>query len=83
MTRALFYALLIAIGFFGGDMLLAIGYGLWWLRLVIQLCVINTSAYRLGGRLFGIEIVAYDIILPLISAWILGTKRFHKRRMYW
>ena len=83
LTRGLFYALLIAIGFFGGDMLLAIGYGLWWLRLVIQLCVINTSAYRLGGRLFGIEIVAYDIILPLISAWILGTKRFHKRRMYW
>lgn len=83
MTRGLFYVLLIAICVFGSGLAMCSAYALWWLRLVMQLCVINTSAHRLGGRLFGIEIVAYDIILPLLSLWILVTQRFHKRKMYW
>lgn len=83
MTRGLFYALLIATALFGGGLAIGIAYLLWWLRLVMQLCVINTAAHRLGGRLFGIEIVAYDIILPLVTLWLLCTKRFHKRPIYW
>lgn len=83
MTRGLFYILLIATCLLGSSLAIGIAYGLWWLRLVLQLCVINTSAHRLGGRLFGIEIVAYDIMLPLISLWILITKRFQKRQIYW
>jgi cellulose synthase/poly-beta-1,6-N-acetylglucosamine synthase-like glycosyltransferase len=83
MTRGLFYALLIATALLGGGLAVGIAYGLWWLRLVMQLAIINTAAHRLGGRLFGIEIVAYDIILPLITLWLLFTKRFHKRRIYW
>ena len=83
LTRGLFYALLIATCIFGGAYAIGLAYVLWWLRLVLQLCVINTSAHRLGTRLFGIEIVAYDIILPLISLWMLLTKRFQKRRIYW
>ena len=83
MTRGLLYALLIATALFGGGLAIGIAYLLWWLRLVMQLCVINTAAHRLGGRLFGIEIVAYDIILPLVTLWLLCTKRFHKRPIYW
>ena len=83
LTRGLFYALLIATCIVGGAYAIGLAYFLWWLRLVLQLCVINTSAHRLGTRLFGIEIVAYDIILPLISLWMLLTKRFQKRRIYW
>lgn len=83
MTRGLLYVLLIAICLFGSGLAMCIAYGLWWLRLIIQICVINTAAHRLGSRLFGIEIVAYDIVLPLISLWILWTQRFHKHRMYW
>ncbi|MBR5854294.1 MAG: glycosyltransferase [Paludibacteraceae bacterium] len=83
MTRGLLYALLIAIAVFGNGWAMMIAYGLWWLRLVMQICVINTSAYRLGGRLFGIEIVAYDILLPLITIWLLLAQRLRKRPIYW
>jgi cellulose synthase/poly-beta-1,6-N-acetylglucosamine synthase-like glycosyltransferase len=83
MTRGLFYILLIATCLLGSSLAIGIAYGLWWLRLVLQLCVINTSAHRLGGRLFGIEIVAYDIALPLITSWILISQRWRKRPIYW
>ena len=36
-----------------------------------------------SADLFGIEIVAYHIVLPLISLWILATQRLHKRPIYW
>lgn len=84
LTRGLFYALIIAIAVGGsGWMAVCIACFLWWLRLLMQMIVINTSAHRLGGRLFGIEIMAYDIILPLISLWMLCTQPWHKKRMYW
>jgi hypothetical protein len=67
----------------GGGMAIGIAYALWWLRLVMQLSVINISAYRLGVRLFGIEIVVYDIVLPLITLWILFSQRFRKQPIYW
>lgn len=83
MTRGLFYALLIAVAVMGSFWALVIAVAACCLRLVMQLCVINTAAHRLGGRLFGIEIVAYDIALPLISLWILLTQRFRKQPIYW
>lgn len=83
ITRGLVYALLIATFIFGNGLAMCIAYGLWCLRLIIQLCVINISAHRLGGRMFGIEIVAYDMLLPLISLWILIAQRFRKRQLYW
>jgi hypothetical protein len=83
LSRALFYLLLIAIALMGGGMAIGIAYALWWLRLVMQLSVINISAYRLGVRLFGIEIVVYDIVLPLITLWILFSQRFRKQPIYW
>jgi cellulose synthase/poly-beta-1,6-N-acetylglucosamine synthase-like glycosyltransferase len=83
MTRGLLYALLIATSVWGGAWAMMFALGLWWLRLILQLSVINTAAYRLGGRLFGIEIVAYDVVLPLISLWILLTQRIKKNHIYW
>lgn len=83
LSRALFYLLLIAIALMGGGMAIGIAYALWWLRLVMQLSVINISAHRLGVRLFGIEIVVYDIVLPLITLWILFSQRFRKQPIYW
>jgi len=83
MTRGLLYALLIATFVWGGAWAMMFALGLWWLRLILQLSVINTAAYRLGGRLFGIEIVAYDVVLPLISLWILLTQRIKKNHIYW
>ena len=83
LTRGLFYAILIAVCIWGSSLAVCAAYILWWLRLVMQLCVINISSYLLNKRLYGIEIVAYDIVLPLLSLWILWTQRFRKRRIYW
>ena len=83
MTRGLFYALLITIAVCGCSIAVGIAMVIGWLRLVIQLTVINTSAHRMGTRLFGIEIVAYDIILPIVSLWLLVSQRLRKRRIYW
>ena len=83
LTRGLLYVLLIAIGIWGSGIAMCVALVLWWLRLIMQMSIINTSAHKLGGRLFGIEIVAYDIILPLVTLWLLCTKRFHKRPIYW
>lgn len=83
MTRGLFYALLITIALCGSSIAVGIAMVIGWLRLVIQLIVINTSAHRMGTRLFGIEIVAYDIILPIVSLWLLVSQRLRKRRIYW
>ena len=83
LSRAFFYLLLIVIALMGGGMAIGIAYALWWLRLVMQLSVINISAHRLGVRLFGIEIVVYDIVLPLITLWILFSQRFRKQPIYW
>lgn len=83
MTRGLFYALLITIAVCGSSIAVGIAMVIGWLRLVIQLTVINTSAHRIGTRLFGIEIVAYDIILPIVSLWLLVSQRLRKRQIYW
>ena len=83
MTRGLLYLLLITTCVVGSPLAIIIACGAWWLRLIMQLCVINTAAHRLGGRLYGIEIVAYEILLPLISLWILLTQRLHKKHIYW
>lgn len=83
ITRGLFYALLIAIACFGSGWAMCTAYILWLIRLIIQGSVINISARHLHGRVFGIEIVVYDIVLPLITLGILSTQSLHKQRMYW
>lgn len=83
LTRGLFYALLIAIFVFGSGWAMVGAYALWCVRLILQLCVINTSSRRLGGQLFGIEIVLYEIVLPLVSAYLLATHPWYKKRMHW
>lgn len=83
LTRGLFYALVIATFIWGSGWAICAAYVLFLMRLVMQLCVMNTAAYRLGTRLFGIEIVVYDILLPLLSLFILLTQPLRKQKMYW
>lgn len=63
----------------------ASAYGLWSLRVLIQLIIINIAAKRLQMREIGIEIVLYDILLPIITLFILTTQTlFRKKRpIYW
>lgn len=80
MSRGLFYLLLILIGVFGSPLAWIAGGSLFGIRLLMQIFVLNISAYRLGQSLFGLEILWYDICLPLISLYILLTQRFYKKR---
>lgn len=83
ITRGGFYAMLIVALVFGSVWAMCAAGLVFCLRLIMQLCIINTAARRLNTRKFGIEIVAYDIMLPLISLWILATQPLHKKTMYW
>ena len=84
MSRGLLYGLLIAVFVCGGGLACCIAYGLWLLRVVGQMVVMNVGARRLGMRFQGIEIVVWDVLLPLLTLYILATQPLYKRRvLYW
>lgn len=62
----------------------AIAFGLWFIRLITLLTIINVASYRLNIKGIGLNIVLYDIALPLINLLILITQPFlRKRQIYW
>lgn len=84
MSRGLLYGLLIAVFVCGNGVACCIAYGLWLLRVLGQMVVMNVGAYRLGLRFQGIEIVVWDVLLPLLTLYILVTQPLYKRRaLYW
>ncbi len=84
MSRGLLYGLLIAVFVCGSGVACCIAYGLWLLRVVAQMVVMNVGARRLGMRFQGIEIVVWDVLLPLLTLYILATQPLYKRRaLYW
>ena len=82
-TRGLVYVLLIVAFIFGGGYAKCIALGLWLLRLLWQYVAINIAARRLGIRYFGIEMVLYDIFLPLLNLYMLISKHFRRKPIYW
>ena len=73
ITRGLFYALVIAavIGY-RSSVIGWIAIGLFLLRWLLQLLIINISARRMRLHGFGpFSILWFDIVLPLISLWML------------
>lgn len=89
ITRGLVHflsILCIAYGLTTGQwIILASAYGLWSIRLLTQLIIINLAANRFRMREIGIEIVLYDIFLPLITLFILATQPLFrkKQQFYW
>lgn len=84
MSRGLLYGLLIAVFVCGSGVVCCIAYGLWLLRVLGQMVVMNVGAHRLGLRFQGIEIVVWDVLLPLLTLYILATQPLYKRRaLYW
>jgi hypothetical protein len=57
--------------------------GLWVVRLIIQLLIINLATNRFGLRGVGFGLVLYDIALPLITLHMLIAQCFRKRPIYW
>lgn len=62
-----------------------VALGLCGIRLLTQLTIINVATKRLKMRGVGLGIILYDIILPLISLFILITQPFYrkKQQFYW
>lgn len=91
MTRGLFYAAVLAIGvvFVLGELAiipctlsfvtLSVALGLFLVRWILQTAILNVSARRMGLRRFNMfSVLWFDIVLPLVSLWMLIVPKRHK-----
>lgn len=78
LSRALFYALLVAVAVFTGPMGWIVTAATWTFRTFIQLLMINLGAKRLIQPRVGLMVICYDLCLPLLSLFILLTQPLHK-----
>ena len=70
-SRALFY-LLVVCGLAYADLYVsAFVLSLFVLRFAMQAVVINKTAKRLQSRRYSISILIFDIVLPVISLWLM------------
>lgn len=82
LVRGLMYSMIIVCAIQGG-MHAFIALTLWALRITTQLIAVNICAKRWGLRNFGLEVILHDIFLPLITLYLLLTKRIYKQQIYW
>ncbi len=76
VMRAVFYGLIIALFVLGEPLSMCVAFLLLLIRLLMQVSVINVGARRLGQPSVGLELIWYDIFLPLITlAAMLGKKK--------
>ena len=83
LSRGVLYAGVLSSFIFGRMEVGAIALALFLLRFLVQIITINIAARRLGMRRYGIGLVGYDIILPLITLYMLITQPFQKKPLYW
>jgi hypothetical protein len=86
-SRGLFYLsvlLLIILGY-NNPLILAIGIGAFLIRYFIQYIIINQTAKVYNNRKFGLSIILFDILLPLITLYLLTIgKIFHRKsKFFW
>ena len=79
ITRGLFYLLIILCCACGTLYTVLGALTLWLLRYILQLTIINMSAKQLKQKYFGIEILFFDILLPLLNLHILFWEKRKKR----
>ena len=83
LSRVIFYANLLISAIVGNIKLISIALALFLLRLLVQLIIINVSARRLNMRGYSLGLIAYDIILPLITLYMMLTQPLQKKPLYW
>ncbi len=86
-TRGLFYLTIILLAIFGynNPIVLAIAAGSFLLRFLIQFIIINLTARVYNDKKFGLSIILFDILLPLITLYILTIDKMfrHKAKFIW
>ena len=83
LSRGIFYASLLISAIVGNIELISIALALFLLRLLVQLIIINVSAHRLNMRGYSLGLIAYDIMLPLITLYMMLTQPLQKKPLYW
>ena len=83
LSRGIFYASLLISAIVGNIELISIALALFLLRLLVQLIIINVSARRLNMRGYSLGLIAYDIMLPLITLYMMLTQPLQKKPLYW
>lgn len=83
MTRGLLYASLLMTIIVGNYWAISITLALFLLRWLVQLIVMNIATKRLGLRKIGPGAIFFDILLPLLTGYLLMLQRFSKKPMYW
>lgn len=79
LITCIVYSILTGLWLIGG-----IALGMWGIRLITQLIIINLAAHRLGMRTVGLDVILYDIFLPLINLSILLEQSLKKKQqIYW
>lgn len=88
LTRGLAYLLLVV-----GGVCCMIGYlpcnvgviisVVWLIRLITQLITINLAVNRLRLRWVFFGVIVYDIVLPLITLYLLIAQSLKKQQLYW
>ena len=82
-TRGMIYVLLLVTLLYGSHMLVAAVIALWFIRLLMMLLVMNRAAYKLKLSRLGLEIILYDILLPVITLYDMAVNSFRKQKIYW
>ena len=82
-TRGMIYVLLLVTLLYGSHMLVAAVIALWFIRLLMMLLVMNRAAYKLKLSRLGLEIILYDVLLPVITLYDMAVNSFRKQKIYW
>ncbi len=74
VMRGLWYAALVIAFVFGGAWVGLLAWLLLVVRMAVQVGLVNRAARSLGEKTFGLEVVWYDMILPVMTAVLLSTQ---------
>ena len=82
LMRSVLYGLLI-VCLMCGSRCAYLALGVWLLRYLVQWIIFSVATWRLGLKHFGAEMVIYDIVLPIITLYILIAKKLRRVPIYW
>ncbi len=74
LTRGLWYLTVILCFVFGCAWTMALAWLLLVIRLLMQVGLINKAARRFGEKTYGLEVMWYDILLPIFTVFLLSTQ---------
>lgn len=82
LSRGLFYLtiLLLTIFNYNNPVILSIVIGSFLLRFLTQFIIINLTAKTYKDKGFGLSIILFDILLPLINLYILTIGKIFRRK---